>query len=258
MAFRTNVSKHSADQSTAEGAIDVATVLIAEQSDVVAKLLQMRLDKLGTVKVVGRAARSRDIVAQAVALKPRIVIMSHEFPRDDLVKVTRTIKKRVPGLRVIALVDRDAELDVMRTSEAGVNGYCLRDPANKMLETAVSAVLTGETWFDPALSAVRLDCSPALERKPVAVQAPADVAGSPAEDSAALAARHRQFIREHRRFPVRQAARITLGAILAAAVLIPLFMLLYTFGTSSPAGEPQASPVTMPSGGRMYRMVEMR
>lgn len=106
-------------------------VLVCEDDPQQLRLLNMELQRLG-YKVVGTAQDGEETVAQAVALKPDIILMDILMSKIDGIEATRRIMAQAPTAVVMltALID---QAKVEAAIEAGASGYLAKRVDNPQL-----------------------------------------------------------------------------------------------------------------------------
>jgi DNA-binding NarL/FixJ family response regulator len=134
-------------EATAEGAMAETRVLLADDHDVVLEGIRSALDALVGYTVVGMATSGQRAVAQAMSLKPDVVVMDISMPGMNGVDATKEIKARLPETRIVIYTmfsDKEYVLELFR---AGIDGYVLKqDPLSDLL-LALDAVKSGGTYF---------------------------------------------------------------------------------------------------------------
>lgn len=98
-------------------------ILLAEDDDRLAALVETILDGDGRFIVVGRARSGDDAVALCGRHEPDIVLMDIGMPDGDGIDATRAIHALDPGQHVVIYTGSDEYGDVARAEEAGAVGY---------------------------------------------------------------------------------------------------------------------------------------
>lgn len=98
-------------------------VLIVDDRAQVRQDLRTVLPLFGEIEIVGEAADGCEAVAQAVALRPDVVLMDLEMPVMDGYESTRQIKARNPGIWVIALTVHGYAAARDRAARAGTDDF---------------------------------------------------------------------------------------------------------------------------------------
>lgn len=106
----------------------------------------------GPFVIVGEADNGRAAVEMARALGPDVVLMDLSMPEMDGVEATRQIKRLAPGVRVLVLTVAHCEKRVAEALAAGADGYALKKASHGELKTAITAVLSGQSYLGPGLS----------------------------------------------------------------------------------------------------------
>lgn len=102
-------------------------IVIAEDDDSLAALVEEILDGDGRFTVVGRARDGEDAVRVCESLSPDIVLMDIAMPGLDGIEATRAIHARDAGQHVVIYTGSDEYGDVARAEDAGAIGYLHKD-----------------------------------------------------------------------------------------------------------------------------------
>jgi len=102
--------------------------------------------------VVGEAANGAEAVAEAVRLRPDVVLMDLRMPEMGGVEATRRLRDRAPSARVLVLTTYDTDDDVLPAVEAGATGYLLKDAPREELVRAVRAAFRGDSVLSPSVA----------------------------------------------------------------------------------------------------------
>ncbi|HEU5348542.1 MAG TPA: response regulator transcription factor, partial [Ktedonobacterales bacterium] len=103
-------------------------------------------------QVVGEALDGVEAVSLAETLRPDIVLMDVQMPRQSGVQATAAITARNLPCRVIILTTFDYEDYVFEAIKAGAVGYLLKDtPATELAET-IRRVHAGESFISPQVA----------------------------------------------------------------------------------------------------------
>jgi DNA-binding NarL/FixJ family response regulator len=111
--------------------------------DGVASLLQA-----WDMDVVGQASDGIEAIAQALALRPDLVLMDINMPRLGGLEATRRIKAALPDTKIVMLTVSDDERDLFEAVKVGAEGYLLKN----MSGTEFGEMLAGLAQGIPAIS----------------------------------------------------------------------------------------------------------
>lgn len=104
-------------------------------------------------QIVGEAGRAREAFALIDAERPEVAIVDIALPGMDGVVATREIRRRAPGTRILILTVHEEIRDVLDAFAAGAAGYALKSDDPETLVAALAAVMQGERYVAPTLSA---------------------------------------------------------------------------------------------------------
>ena len=102
--------------------------------------------------VVGEAGTGAEAVAEAVRLRPDVVLMDLRMPEMGGVEATRRLRDRAPSAHVLVLTTYDTDDDVLPAVEAGATGYLLKDAPREELVRAVRAASRGDSVLSPSVA----------------------------------------------------------------------------------------------------------
>jgi DNA-binding NarL/FixJ family response regulator len=102
-------------------------IVIAEDDERLAALVETILDGDGRFVVVGRASDGDEAVMLVAEHAPDIVLMDIGMPRRDGIDATRVIHQRDAGQHVVIYTGSDEYEDVARADAAGAAGFLHKD-----------------------------------------------------------------------------------------------------------------------------------
>jgi DNA-binding NarL/FixJ family response regulator len=102
---------------------DPLRILICEDDEKLAALVEETLDADGRFRVVARAQSGDEAVRLAEQHTPDVVLMDIGLPGLDGIDATRAIHARDAGQHVVIYTGSDEYADVARAEEAGAAGY---------------------------------------------------------------------------------------------------------------------------------------
>jgi DNA-binding NarL/FixJ family response regulator len=127
-------------------------LLICEDQTLMREGLHTVLTLEPGFEVVGEALDGAQAVQLAEHLRPDIVLMDVQMPRQNGVQATAAITARNLPCRVIILTTFDYEDYVFEAIKAGAVGYLLKDtPAAQLAET-ICQVYAGESFIAPRVA----------------------------------------------------------------------------------------------------------
>lgn len=129
---------------------ELIRLLLVDDHEVVRLGLRALFNRTGTVQVVGEAGTMESAVAEALRLKPDVVLMDVRLPDGDGVEACRDIHAECPEIRVLFLTSYSDETAVLSTIFAGAAGFLLKEIGGSALVQAVEAVARGQSIFAPA------------------------------------------------------------------------------------------------------------
>ena len=109
------------------------------------------------IEIVGEAADGREALAQALELRPDVVLMDIAMPGLDGLEATRRIARKLPSAKVLVLTQHDNREYVLTAIKAGASGYVPKRALGSELVDAVHAVHRGDSFLYPSVATVLID-----------------------------------------------------------------------------------------------------
>lgn len=134
-----------------------ASVLLADDQELMRLAFRMVIESQPDLTVVGEASTGIDAIGQTSALKPDVVLMDVRMPELDGVEATRRIVDSGNSARVIILTTFDLDEYVYAGLRAGASGFLLKDAQPAELLAAIRAVAGGDAVVAPSITRRLLD-----------------------------------------------------------------------------------------------------
>ncbi len=128
------------------------TVLIVDDQRLVREGIASLLDIQDGLRVVGQAVDGQEAIAQALSLRPDVILMDVRMPVMDGIVATGQITRQLPDCRVIMLTTFDDEEYVIKALRAGAVGYLLKDIPASQLAQAVQLAHAGIYQLEPSVA----------------------------------------------------------------------------------------------------------
>ncbi|MFI0446383.1 response regulator [Actinomadura sp. 6N118] len=134
-----------------------ATVLICDDRELMRAGLRTVVDGQPDLTVVGEAGDGQAAVAQALTLRPDLVLMEVRLPRLDGISATEQVRAALPGTHVLVLTTCDRDEYAYAALRAGASGFLVKDvPAAEMV-VAIRGVLRGDNVIAPSVTRRLID-----------------------------------------------------------------------------------------------------
>jgi NarL family two-component system response regulator LiaR len=101
------------------------------------------------MELVGEAENGEQAVTRAEILKPDVILMDLMMPEMDGVAATQAIKKRHPGIQIIALTSFQEDQLVQNALKAGAVGYLMKNVTARELAAAIRTAKAGKMTLSP-------------------------------------------------------------------------------------------------------------
>jgi DNA-binding NarL/FixJ family response regulator len=129
------------------------SVLIVDDQALVRAGFRMIIDAEEDIEVAGEAADGAAAVAEALRLRPDVVLMDVRMPNVDGIEATRRVLA-ADGLetKVMMLTTFDMDEYVYDALKAGASGFLLKDVPPEQLVEGIRTVAQGEALLAPSVT----------------------------------------------------------------------------------------------------------
>ena len=110
------------------------------------------LSSLPGVEVVGEAGDGQAALEMVAQRMPDLVILDVSMSGLGGLPTARRLQSEFPKVRVMILSMHRDDAYVRQALEFGAAAYVLKDAAPTELESAIQAVMRGDTWLSPAVT----------------------------------------------------------------------------------------------------------
>jgi len=141
-------------------------ILIADDHEVVRWGVRAVIEKVDGWVVCGEASTGSDAVAQAIALRPDVVVLDISMPELNGLEATRRIL-RVIQTSILVLTMHDSDEVLADVLSAGARGCLLKSDSNRTLVQAITAILRNKPFLSDTVDGIvrRAPVSVASERR---------------------------------------------------------------------------------------------
>jgi len=145
--------------------MDVAPirVLLVDDHQMLLESLSQCLEKQPSIRVVGTARTSDDLLKCVRETKPQVVVMDLNLPGRGAFDAVSDLRHDFPTVKVLFLSGFLADVFVTQALRLRVGGYLLKGVPVKTLVDAIQKVAAGQTVYSPEIEE-RVIFDPALRR----------------------------------------------------------------------------------------------
>lgn len=127
-------------------------IIIAEDQTLVRQGLRSLLDSESELRVVAEAENGLEAIRIAAKHKPDLILLDLAMPRLSGISALKEIKRRFPGIKILALTFHTSEEYILEAFKSGADGYCLKNDTHAELLSAIRHVLSGKVYLSPLIS----------------------------------------------------------------------------------------------------------
>lgn len=128
---------------------DLIRVLLADDHDLVSRMLESLLQSEPDLQVVATASNSADAITQAIHHKPDVVVLDIDMPGPSSFEAARTIITRCPNARIIFLSAFADDRYIEQALKVGALGYVTKTESPQAVIKAIRTIASGGAYFSP-------------------------------------------------------------------------------------------------------------
>ena len=133
------------------------SILLADDHTIFRDGLKALIEKEKDLKVVAQASNGKQAIQLANQLIPDLAIIDISMPDLNGFEATKTIRKKIPKTKVIALSMYSHRHFIEKMFKAGASAYLLKDCAIEELTRAIRLVMEGQSYISPAIKTINHD-----------------------------------------------------------------------------------------------------
>jgi DNA-binding NarL/FixJ family response regulator len=127
-------------------------VLIADDHPLFRDGLRALLNSIPQTELVGEAADGEEVLNQAAALQPDVILMDIQMPGLNGVDATKQILRANPDIGIVVLTMFEDDDSVFAAMRAGARGYILKGADQTEILRAIGAAVRGEALFGASIA----------------------------------------------------------------------------------------------------------
>lgn len=132
-------------------------VLLVDDHAILREALRLMLEQTGEIEVVAEASDGKSALDIAARTDPDVIVMDAAMPNMSGAQATRSILRKNPHAKVLALTAYTDKRFVSEMMNAGAMGYVTKSAASDRLLEAIRSTAQGRPYFSPEVSMVLLD-----------------------------------------------------------------------------------------------------
>ncbi len=133
--------------------MDTYRIVVADDHYLIREGLRSILEERADLQVVGEAADGLELLSLLDKVKPHLVILDISMPNLQGIETARQIKMKYPRMKILILTMHKEREYLYRAISVGVNGYLLKEDAQKELLLAIETIRQGKGFLSPILRA---------------------------------------------------------------------------------------------------------
>jgi DNA-binding NarL/FixJ family response regulator len=125
--------------------------VLADDHTLVRQGVKRILEVKGDLRVVGEAGDGVELLFLLNELKPNMVILDISMPNLQGIQTARQIKMKYPGMKIPIMTMHKEREYLYEAISAGVEGYLLKEDAEKELFSAIETLREGKGFISPII-----------------------------------------------------------------------------------------------------------
>ncbi len=126
-------------------------VMIADDHVLVRQGLRQLLEYDGTMEVVSEAGNGKECIEKCIDVLPDILLLDINMPELNGLEALKTLKEKNVPVKILILTIHNEVEYLVNAIEMGVEGYILKDTEYEELKKAITTIMNGKSYIQPAL-----------------------------------------------------------------------------------------------------------
>jgi two-component system, NarL family, response regulator LiaR len=127
-------------------------IILVDDHTVVREGLALILSKQPDIEIVGQADDGVDAVELVKKIKPDVVLLDMQMPRQDGIETIPILKEMNPDIHILILTSHAENERVYKAIQLGAEGYLLKDATLDQLSDGIRAVAAGQASLFPSMA----------------------------------------------------------------------------------------------------------
>jgi DNA-binding NarL/FixJ family response regulator len=127
-------------------------VLVADDHAIIRYGLIQLLGAEPGIQIAGEARDGLEAIDKAIALRPDIILMDIFMPRCSGIEATKTIKEKLPEIKILCFTVSEQKEDLFRALKYGASGYLLKGASIPEVMEAIRATMAGDSMISPPMT----------------------------------------------------------------------------------------------------------
>jgi len=135
-----------------DASADTCRIVIVDDHFLIRQGLRSILEGEDNLQVVGEAKDGMELLFLLDQLNPDLVMLDISMPNLQGIETARLIKMRHPEMNILILTMHQEREYIVAAATAGVEGYLLKEDAQKDLLLAIDKIRHGKGFISPILA----------------------------------------------------------------------------------------------------------
>ena len=129
-------------------------ILVADDHPLVREGAALIIRGVPGWEVCGLASTGREVIAQALELRPDVILLDFHMPELDGLDIVRQIKKDLPATELVVFSGASSEGIVEQLFDAGAKSFVGKTEGGEVLIAAIRSAAEHKPFFTPEVSEI--------------------------------------------------------------------------------------------------------
>ncbi|HXA01501.1 MAG TPA: response regulator transcription factor [Cytophagaceae bacterium] len=139
------------------GNMEKIKIILADDHILVREGFKSLLGRKKEFEVVGEAENGKELLRLIEHLSADVLLVDISMPQLNGIEAIAQMKKINPNLKFIMLTMHEEAEYILKSIQAGANGYLLKNVEPDELENAIKTVAAGGKYFNAAISNIMIE-----------------------------------------------------------------------------------------------------